>query len=631
MKRFFGFILFLGSFLSAFGGNKTEIFLVAKNEYKDLEGGIKLVERAIVNAFGVSNEDNYYKFDIKKIDAWNEEVSEFRYFPDVDAEKRAQLSSGVKTSKNNSSIKFRVTINSEKSFLTSTIREYLDENGAFELEVVVLGDERIFVTEAVDKDVYNDILANKAFVDRAFKNFFGVNVMNMNYHIEVLKTNACLMKDLIKRQCLETYDINASDSSYSAFAKKVTSKEYSSAFILFDVLVSKEKSRLTQKANDVVITDEDRSEHIRFYFCIPKNNLRPGSGRFFDIEGKILTSEKKPFSDVTVELRDASNKVVATKKTDKNGYLKFDKVDEGMSYTLFIDKSYKEEGLKLTTKTDKAVGVFKKNKAGFDYKLISPVMNTLEAAEVRDPSDELMIKIKARVVSVTDKVNPVANQVVELRDFQNKILQTKTTNQDGDFEFSDVNIKEIYSVELFEYKEKFKNEKVYLANTKNELVARLSKDGNGRFSYKTIPADLVYLSDMKSEEISLTVRRQLKLSDNNIVVRDFVYYDLNSLVITPEAMSVLDKIIKIANENKDSKIEIISHTDSRGEVNDNLKLSEKRSEVVLEYFVKKGVERARLSPVGMGESYPLNSCTDGVSCTEDEYKMNRRTEFKFFK
>jgi len=470
MKKLLTFILLFFTALNSFAANKIDTYLVGKLEYKDLESSSKLIDRLIVNAFGISNEDNDYKFNIKKIDCWNEEVAEFRYFPEVDVEKRSKLSKGVLTSGKNSSIKFRVTINSEKSFLTARIREYLDDNGSFEMELIVVGDDRMFVTEAVDKDVYNEILTTKTFVDKAFKNFFGVNVMNMNYHIEVLKTTACLIKDLHKLDCTEAYDMSAADSAYNAFSNKISTREYSSSFILFDVTVTKDKSRLTQKANDVIIRDADRSEHIRFYFCIPKYNLKPGSGRFFDIEGKIVTSDKKPFVNVNVELRDATNKLVATQKTDKNGYLKFAKVDEGMTYTLFVDKAYKEEGLKLTTNADKTVGLFKKTKLGFDYKLLTPVINTLEVIEVKDPSDELMIKIKARIVSVSDKINPIADQVVELRDFQNKVLQTKMTNKDGDFEFSDVNIKEIYSVELFEYKEKFKNEKLYISNTKNELV-----------------------------------------------------------------------------------------------------------------------------------------------------------------
>jgi len=277
------------------------------------------------------------------------------------------------------------------------------------------------------------------------------------------------------------------------------------------------------------------------------------------------------------------------------------------------------------------MGSFKKVKLGSSIKLLTSDLNDMEPIIEPVIPDEFKIKIKARVVSVTDKINPVADQVVELRDFENKVLQTKITNKDGDFEFSDVNVKEIYSVELFEYKEKFKSEKLYLSNTKNELVARISKNADGKFAYKTISADLIYLSDMKTEDVSLTVKNQLKLNYNNLVIRDFVYYDLKSFVLSSQAKLTLDKIINIAKENKESKIEIISHTDTRGEGADNLKLSQKRSDAVLAYFVKNGIEKTRLTSLGKGESDPLNACTDGIPCTEEEYKMNRRTEFRFYK
>jgi len=32
--------------------------------------------------------------------------------------------------------------------------------------------------------------------------------------------------------------------------------------------------------------------------------------------------------------------------------------------------------------------------------------------------------------------------------------------------------------------------------------------------------------------------------------------------------------------------------------------------------------------VGYGESIILNQCIEGVSCTDDEHRFNRRTEFK---
>jgi flagellar motor protein MotB len=631
MKHLYFFLLLLVLSLSSFALEKPGVYLLSKKEFKELETNGKLVETAIKYVFGANRENNEYQFSIKKVDAWSSKVPEFRYFPETEMDKRTLLRNAIFSSATNSAFKLRVSINSEKSILTPRIRTYLDENDAFVIDVVVVGEERIMVTEPIDKEVFNQIVDQNLFVEKAFTNFFGVNVMNMNYHIEILKTSACLISDISKGDCVHTFNLDKNDSSYSVLGQLITSREFSSAFILIDAVVSKEKSRLIQTANDAIIRDADRSEHIRFYFCIPKNNLRPGSGRFFDIDGKVMTLDKKPMIDVNVELRDVNNKVVASRRTDKNGYLKFNNIDEGMSYTLFVDKSIKTDGLKLTSKDDKAFGNFTQTKTGFEYKLQAFEVNSMQAAKIPEPTEETLINIKARVVSVNNKVTPVADQIVELRDMQNKVLQTKITNQDGDFEFSDVNVKEIYSVELYEYKEKFKNEKVYISNSKNELIARINKDGGGKFSYKTIPADMIYLSDMPDEDVTLTVKRQLTNSDKNIVIRDFVFYQNNSAAVSNEAKVVLDRIANIIKQNPGCKVDVISHTDSKGEGEVNLKLSLKRSEAVIDYFIKNGIEKERLIPVGMGESKPLNSCGDGVACTEEELKMNRRTEFKFYK
>ena len=71
MKKLLTFILLFFTALNSFAANKIDTYLVGKLEYKDLESSSKLIDRLIVNAFGISNEDNDYKFNIKKIDCWN--------------------------------------------------------------------------------------------------------------------------------------------------------------------------------------------------------------------------------------------------------------------------------------------------------------------------------------------------------------------------------------------------------------------------------------------------------------------------------------------------------------------------------------------------------------------------------
>ena len=106
-----------------------------------------------------------------------------------------------------------------------------------------------------------------------------------------------------------------------------------------------------------------------------------------------------------------------------------------------------------------------------------------------------------------------------------------------------------------------------------------------------------------------------------------IYFDLDEYYLTREARKELDKIVVLMIKNPNMIIEAGSHTDSRGPFDYNLELSEKRSQEVVGYLIANGVDPDRITGRGYGETMPLNRCVDGVKCTEEEYLVNRRTEF----
>lgn len=76
------------------------------------------------------------------------------------------------------------------------------------------------------------------------------------------------------------------------------------------------------------------------------------------------------------------------------------------------------------------------------------------------------------------------------------------------------------------------------------------------------------------------------------------------------------------------KVELGSHTDSRGSDSYNQKLSQNRAQSAVDYITSRGISSARISAKGYGESVLLNKCADGVPCSDQEQQVNRRTEFK---
>ncbi len=111
-------------------------------------------------------------------------------------------------------------------------------------------------------------------------------------------------------------------------------------------------------------------------------------------------------------------------------------------------------------------------------------------------------------------------------------------------------------------------------------------------------------------------------------VMENIFYDFDKWDILPDSKTELDKLVKILSENPSWKVELGSHTDSRGADSYNEKLSQKRSDAAVEYIVQNGINKDRIIAKGYGESQLINHCVNGVECSDEEHRQNRRTEFK---
>ncbi len=100
-----------------------------------------------------------------------------------------------------------------------------------------------------------------------------------------------------------------------------------------------------------------------------------------------------------------------------------------------------------------------------------------------------------------------------------------------------------------------------------------------------------------------------------------VYFPFNRYYITPDAARQLDSLRESVKENTGGPaFSLWGHCDNRGTDEYNNRLSQKRAKAVMEYLVRKGMNReAFLSVNGAGETAPLNE-----NKTESERQLNRR-------
>ncbi|MGB6153520.1 MAG: OmpA family protein [Pricia sp.] len=106
-----------------------------------------------------------------------------------------------------------------------------------------------------------------------------------------------------------------------------------------------------------------------------------------------------------------------------------------------------------------------------------------------------------------------------------------------------------------------------------------------------------------------------------------IYFDYNKYNIRKDSEVEVEKVIAAMEKYPSLKIQVNAHTDSRGKDSYNLWLSKKRAEATVQYMVKKGIAKDRLTSEGFGETKLINQCSNGVACSSAQHELNRRSEF----
>ena len=174
------------------------------------------------------------------------------------------------------------------------------------------------------------------------------------------------------------------------------------------------------------------------------------------------------------------------------------------------------------------------------------------------------------------------------------------------------------------------------------LAASVKTDVNGNYKLK-IPCGKVVIEASKPEytmskvepdllkiDFELMAYADLVKKEDNVEKIDInpIYFDFDQYYITPQAAVELDKVVYVMQNFPNVVIKIESHTDSRGNDDYNMQLSDDRAKSTYSYIVSKGILPTRIESVkGYGESQLRNHCANGVDCTPEEHQLNRRSDF----
>jgi len=260
----------------------------------------------------------------------------------------------------------------------------------------------------------------------------------------------------------------------------------------------------------------------------------------------------------------------------------------------------------IVFETDMERGYFSSTRKGRGndeiYMFALPPMKFNVIGEVRDDkTDELLVEATVKSIG------------------SDGITVETTTGEDGSFRFMlKPNTDYVFVASRLEYL--------------NGKERETTKGLNNSTDFRTT----IYLSN---------IRETIELSNSN------VFYDFARWDLRPEALVSLDKLIETLTDNPTITIELMSHTDVRGSNEDNIELSQKRAQSVVDYLIERGIDTERLSARGYGEDMPkvvtkriddsseflsegtelTESYINSLLSVEDQevaHQLNRRTEFR---
>jgi len=117
-------------------------------------------------------------------------------------------------------------------------------------------------------------------------------------------------------------------------------------------------------------------------------------------------------------------------------------------------------------------------------------------------------------------------------------------------------------------------------------------------------------------------KKFIVVTKDKIELKQKVHFATASAKIMPDSFEMLTEIADVLKQRQELRVRVEGHTDSRGNLKKNMKLSQDRANSVRQFLIVKGVDPTHMDPRGFG---PTQAVADNKTAVGRE--ANRRVEF----
>jgi len=168
-------------------------------------------------------------------------------------------------------------------------------------------------------------------------------------------------------------------------------------------------------------------------------------------------------------------------------------------------------------------------------------------------------------------------------------------------------------------KTKISSEPATMATAEEEAARRAEEEARQR---ELARQKALAEENLKEDRLSERVPSERLQTDKTQFENEDIYFEFDSIHLTPEAQAILIKKGKWLRENPAATVIIEGHCDNRGTNEYNLALGEGRAQSAKTFLVDLGIDISRLEIISYGEERPLDPLQ-----TESAWARNRRAHF----
>lgn len=346
--------------------------------------------------------------------------------------------------------------------------------------------------------------------------------------------------------------------------------------------------------------------------------------------GNLLYGENpsKPIANKKVIIKNEFGDIIKETTTNEFGAFAFRNLPLDQNYLLTVvdDDMPVDTKIILTSKSGKEVKIAHSDSKGkFIFSLLGVDKTAISDLLLNDA--DLIMSLTGFLYDQDKKA--ISNAKVTIFN-QSQMIENIITDDKGKFSFKNLGADKNYLFAIDESDPKFTSvTKIFVADSRGRICKEINRNTNGKFQFNLLEIDRTALGDYSLDDPWLEVlAMKNKEKKEAITIIESLYYAYGDFKIDAAGKNILDKVIIVLNSNKNLRIELSSHTDSRSSDAYNMILSQKRAKAAVDYIISKGISKSRLTAIGYGESKLLNNCKNESDCSEEEHAKNRRTEFK---